>query len=125
MTETRIDRLLTAIELIEADERDAALVILRDLIREDADFEDAWLWMSVTVDSIDRSVVCLDNVLRINPNNQQAAAALYRLRADEIARETRRERLKFYRDTSRFAFWLIVLGMLIITACGIPFLIHI
>lgn len=125
MTETRIDRLLTAIELIEADERDAALVILRDLIREDADFEDAWLWMSVTVDSIDRSVVCLDNVLRINPNNQQAAAALYRLRADEIARETRRERLKFYRDTSRFVFWLIVLGMLIITACGIPFLIHI
>lgn len=125
MTETRIDRLLTAIELIEADERDAAQVILRDLIREDADFEDAWLWMSVAVDSIDRSVVCLDNVLRINPDNQQAAAALYRLRADEIARETRRQRLKFYRDTTRFAFWLIVLGMLFITACGIPFLIHI
>lgn len=116
MTETgsasRIDRLLDAIELVESGQREAALPILRQLLQEDSNREDAWLWMSVAVDSIDKSVVCLDNVLRINPHNQQAAAALHRLRAAEIARETRLSRLRAARDMAWLALWLLVLGII-------------
>ena len=43
----KIDRLLDAIELIKADKRQDAQAILRSIIREDSNFEDAWLWMSL------------------------------------------------------------------------------
>lgn len=108
----RIDRLLDAIELVQAGRRREALPLLRELIREDNNFEDAWLWMSVAVDSIDQSVVCLDNVLRINPGNVQAAAALYRLREAEILSENRRARLRSHRDLSLTALWALVIGLL-------------
>ncbi|RMG89474.1 MAG: hypothetical protein D6712_01635 [Chloroflexi bacterium] len=108
MTETqaaeRIDRLLDAIELIKLGKRRDAVTLLKALIREDSDFEDAWLWMSVAVDSIDQSVICLDNVLRINPNNAYAAGALYRLRASEMAMQRRRARYRLYRDIALILF---------------------
>src|SRR5215475_3580624 len=94
----RIDRLLDAIELVKADRRAEARHLLRGLIGEDNDFEDAWLWMSVAVDSLDQSSICLDNVLRINTKNVEAAGALYRIRIPEMAMERRRARLRLYRD---------------------------
>jgi len=105
----RIDRLLDAIELVKANRRREARVVLRDLIQEDNDFEDAWLWMSVAVDSLDQSSICLDNVLRVNPKNTEAAGALYRIRIPEIEMEKRRTRLRFYRDISFMSMWLIIL----------------
>lgn len=110
--ESRIDRLLDAIELAKNDEREEALLILRELIREDSNFEDAWLWMSVVVDSLDQSSVCLDNVLRINPSNIYAAGALYRIRESEIRMEKQRARLRMARDLAFMFFWLAVIGLL-------------
>lgn len=106
---SRIDRLLDAIELVKANRRREAREILRDLISEDADFEDAWLWLSVVVDSLDQSSLCLDNVLRINKKNIEAAGALYRIRIPEMEMEKRRTRLRFYRDISFMSMWLIIL----------------
>lgn len=111
-SETRIDRLLDAIDLIKDNRRDDALYLLRELIREDNDFEDAWLWMAVAVDSIDHSSLCLDNVLRVNPNNAVAAGALYRLRESEFRMEKRREKLRFYRDMCLGLMWLLFIGLL-------------
>lgn len=109
MTETsRIDRLLDAIELIKANRRDEARGLLRDLIREDSDFEDAWLWMSLAVDTLDQAAVCLDNVLRINPRNYQAAGALYRIRVPEMAMKRRRSQLRLVRDMAIGVMWLII-----------------
>jgi tetratricopeptide (TPR) repeat protein len=108
----RIDRLLDAIDLVKAGRRQEALVILRSLIREDKDFEDAWLWMSIAVDTIDQSVICLDNVLRINPNNAQASGALYRLRAAEMASHSHRSKLRFYRDTAMTGLWILIMLLL-------------
>jgi tetratricopeptide (TPR) repeat protein len=108
-TTEHIDRLLDAIELIQLNRRDEALHLLREIIREDNDFEDAWLWMSVVVGTLDQSSICLDNVLRINPNNGLAAGALYRLRASEIAREERRRRYKLWRDTAFALMWLVTI----------------
>lgn len=110
---TRIDRLLDAIELVKANRRDEALPILRELIREDSDFEDAWLWMSLAVESVDQSILCLDNVLRVNPKNWQAAGALHRLRENEIAVEARRAALRYNRDLALLLFWLLVMVILL------------
>jgi hypothetical protein len=104
----RIDRLLDAIELVKANRRREARDLLRELIQEDNDFEDAWLWMSVAVDSLDQSSICLDNVLRVNPKNSEAAGALYRIRIPEMEMEKRRTRLRFYRDLSFMAMWLLI-----------------
>ncbi|MBE0691155.1 MAG: hypothetical protein IH587_13630 [Anaerolineae bacterium] len=108
----RIDRLLDAIELIKLDRRDEARSLLRDLIGENGDFEDAWLWMSVVVDSLDQSSVCLENVLRINPRNTVAAGALYRLQSSDIEQEMRRSRLRFWRDLALLGFWLLIFVLL-------------
>lgn len=108
----RIDLLLDAIELVKLNRRGEARHLLRDLIREDANFEDAWLWMSVAVDSLDQSSICLDNVLRVNPKNADAAGALYRIRIPEMAMEQRRARLRFYRDLSLTSMWIVITALL-------------
>ena len=75
-TAEQLERLLDAIDHLKAERRDEARAVLRGLIAENSDFEDAWLWMSLTVDTLDQSVICLDNALRVNPANTQASAAL-------------------------------------------------
>jgi len=110
---SRIDRLLDAIELVKDNRRAEARHLLRDLIREDNDFEDAWLWMSVAVDSLDQASICLDNVLRCNPKNADAAGALYRIRIPEMKMQKRRARLRFYRDFALSSMWLVIMILLV------------
>jgi tetratricopeptide (TPR) repeat protein len=115
MTEqaSRVDRLLDAIELVKADRREEAAKLLRELIQEDNDSEEAWLWMSVAVDSLDQSIICLDHVLRLNPNNVHAAGALYRLQETTMAQESQRARLRFYRDLSLVMMWLVIFFLML------------
>ncbi len=115
----RIDRLMDAIDLVKSDKREEARAVLRDLIREDANFEDAWLWMSVAVDSLDQASICLDNVLRINPKNYAAAGALYHLRIPQLEMERRRSRLRMVRDISLTLMWALVLFVLFSGMCSI------
>ena len=110
-----IDRLLDAIELVKANRRAEARHLLRDLIHEDNNFEDAWLWMSVAVDSLDQSSICLDNVLRVNPKNTEAAGALYRISIPELELERRRSRLRLYHDFALTALW-VVIGVILTSA---------
>jgi hypothetical protein len=105
----RIDRLMDAIDLVKANRMEDAQLLLRELIREDANFEDAWLWMSLTVDSLDQSSLCLDNVLRVNPKNYEAAGALYRIRKPEIQMQKRRSRLHFFRDLAFAFMWILIM----------------
>ncbi len=108
----RVDRLLDAIELLKEDRRKEAVALLRELVHEDGNFEAAWLWMSVAVDSLDQSSVCLDNVLRVNPHNSAAAGALHRIRGPEILMEKHRGRIRMWRDLSLTFMWLLVIGLL-------------
>ena len=110
--EERIDRLLDAIDLVKEDRRDEARLLLHGLVNEDSDFEEAWMWMSVTVDSLDQSSVCLDNVVRVNPNNAQAARALHRLRLPEMEMQKQRTRLRLYRDLALMSMWILVVALL-------------
>lgn len=109
---SRIDRLIDAINLVKQERRNEARHLLRQLIREDNDFEAAWLWMAVVVDSLDQSSICLDNVLRVNPGNSEAAGALYRIRGPELLLEKQRARLRLYRDLAFMGMWLLVVILL-------------
>ncbi len=111
-TDSRIDRLLDAIDLIKEDKQQEAYDILRGLIQEDGNFEHAWLWMAVVVKSLDQAIVCLDNVLRVNPENASAASALYRLRESEMIMEKRRERLRYSRNMSLILLWGLTIFLL-------------
>jgi hypothetical protein len=104
----RVDKLLDAIELVKADRKADARRLLQEIIHEDSNFEAAWLWLSVAVDSVDQSSICLDNVLRVNPSNQYAALALYRIREPEIRMIRQRNRMLFYRDMTFIALWVLV-----------------
>lgn len=110
--EDNIERLMDAIDLVKENRRDEAYQLLRQLIRDDNNFEDAWLWMSVAVDSLDQSTICLDNVLRVNPGNIIAAGALYRMRETEMLLARTRNRLKMVRDTALTVMWLLMIGAL-------------
>jgi hypothetical protein len=115
----RIERLMDAIDCIKADEREEARRILRELIRQDSNFEDAWLWMSVAVDTLDQTSICLDNVLRVNPGNAAAAAALHNLRIPQMDMERRRARLRMIRDVSNGLLWVLVAFVLMSGLCAI------
>ncbi|MDX2076769.1 MAG: hypothetical protein SFZ02_10085 [bacterium] len=112
--DSRIDRLLDAVDLIKEDKQQEAYDILRSLIQEDGNFEHAWLWMAVVVKSLDQAIVCLDNVLRVNPENTSAAGALYRLRESEMLMEKRRERLRNARNVSLIFLWVLTIALLYI-----------
>ncbi len=112
--DSRIDRLLDAVDLIKEDKQQEAYDILRSLIQEDGNFEHAWLWMAVVVKSLDQAIVCLDNVLRVNPDNTSAAGALYRLRESEMLMEKRRERLRNARNVSLIFLWVLTIALLYI-----------
>ncbi len=116
-TPEQIERLLDAIELVKADRRAEAFVILRGLISEDSTFEDAWLWMSLAVDSFDQSIICLDHVLRVNPHNMAAAGALYRLREADMRFDKMRNRYRAIRDAARGVVGGVVATVLI-SACA-------
>ncbi|QPC81802.1 hypothetical protein G4Y79_19225 [Phototrophicus methaneseepsis] len=120
----QIDRLLDAIDHIRAGDRDAARPILQQLIRDDSNFEDAWLWMSVAVEHVDQSMVCLDNVLRINPRNTYAANALLHLRANDMIEERQRNRLQLLRDSFLSIFWLLVAIVMVAVFATLFFLPH-
>jgi hypothetical protein len=111
--EHSIHRLIDAIELVQANRKAEAIPILRGLIGENNNLEEAWLWMSVAVDSMDQSLICLDNVLRINPHNETALRALLRLREIELASERKRAQLRSTRDTAFSMFWLLVFGIIL------------
>jgi hypothetical protein len=110
--QNKIDLLLDAIESIKDNRRKEAQAILRELIRMDNNFEDAWLWMAVAVDSTDQTALCLDNVLRVNPNNLQAAGALYRLRAQELLIEDKRRKYQTRRNIAFGLMWVLIVVLL-------------
>lgn len=50
--------------------------ILMQVVDLDDKNEQAWLYLSLVVDSLEDQQICLENVLAINPSNQQAQKAL-------------------------------------------------
>lgn len=61
-----------AVKLIKSGQKEAGKEILLQILSEDERNDTAWLWMSATVDTDELRLECLDEALRINPNNETA-----------------------------------------------------
>jgi hypothetical protein len=55
-----------------AGKKDEARALLLRAVEIDQYNEQAWLWLSAVVESVDEQRTCLENVLTINPNNERA-----------------------------------------------------
>ncbi len=62
-----------------ASQREHARQLLLQVIEADDSCTDAWLWLSAVVDTHDEEVVCLRNVLVLDPNNVSAKKRLTQL----------------------------------------------
>jgi hypothetical protein len=69
-------RLNQAITALKAGRREEGRQILETVLLADRRNEQAWLWMSGAVDNDEDRIVCLENVLTINPYNQKAIKGL-------------------------------------------------
>jgi hypothetical protein len=72
-------KLTQAIEAIKTGDKAGARQLLSETIQAEPDNEQAWLWMSGVVDDSNQQRYCLEQVLKINPANQHAAAGLTKL----------------------------------------------
>lgn len=77
MNQDQIDRILIdGITAVKNGENERAQELLLAVIKADEDNEQAWLWLSGTVDSNEERQICLENVLVINPDNATAKRGL-------------------------------------------------
>jgi tetratricopeptide (TPR) repeat protein len=71
-----IDLLQQGIVAARAGKRDAARALLMQVLEGDERNEQAWLWLAGVVDNPEDIRTCLQNVLDLNPTNQQAQQGL-------------------------------------------------
>lgn len=64
------------INAYRAGSKDEARALLYKAVELDEQHEQAWLWLSAVVDSVEDQQTCLENVLTINPNNERARDGL-------------------------------------------------
>jgi len=69
-------QLQQAITAIKRGDKETAKRLLAWVLHDEPHNETAWLWMSYAVDDIGRKRDCLERVLSINPNNEQAQRTL-------------------------------------------------
>ncbi|MEM7029082.1 MAG: hypothetical protein AAF629_05775 [Chloroflexota bacterium] len=72
-----------AISLIKRGDNDEAALILIDYLRHNPQSEQGWLWMTNVVNEMDLRLNCLDQALKINPENQHALKMKARLEAHQ------------------------------------------
>jgi len=68
-----------AIAALKAGQRSRARNLLVELLRRDARNEEAWLWLSGAVDKDSDRLICLRQVLAINPDNARARQGVEQL----------------------------------------------
>lgn len=73
------------VEAYRAGNKIEARTLLERAIELDEQNEQAWLWLSAVVDNSDEQIICLQNVLIINPANDRARQGLRSLGVDPDA----------------------------------------
>jgi hypothetical protein len=80
-SDSDIDRLFReGVAAIRAGDKASGREKLMEVVERDQMYEQAWLWLSAAVDTNEDRVVCLENVLTINPANEVARRGLEKLR---------------------------------------------
>jgi hypothetical protein len=70
-----------AIDAAKAGRKEEAWRLLERVLDVDERNEQAWLWLSSVVDEDEDRIICLENVLTVNPRNAAARKGLAALRA--------------------------------------------
>jgi hypothetical protein len=84
-----ISKLLSAgVDAVKGKRLEEARELLYQVIDLDERNEKAWLWLSGVVEETDGRIVCLENVLAINPHHYLAAEGLRYLRSQRRAQGT-------------------------------------
>ena len=86
MPEPALDR---AITLIRAGQPGPARQILTEVLKQNPNSEQAWLWVSKCFDSPERKRYCFERVLKANPQNPIARKALHAMKLNQA--RTQRE----------------------------------
>jgi hypothetical protein len=77
MSSANVDGMLReGVNAFKAGRRDEARALLLRAVELDQYNEEAWLWLSGVLESLDDQRTCLENVLAINPNNERARQGL-------------------------------------------------
>jgi tetratricopeptide (TPR) repeat protein len=79
MTEDIDVMLKDGISACKAGRREEARDLLMQVVEIDENNEDAWLWLSGAMDNEEDQIKCLENVLILNPDNQNAKNGLAHL----------------------------------------------
>jgi len=69
-----------AIRALKAGRRDEARDLLLHVVDQDERNEQAWLYLSGLVETLEEQEICLENVLALNPSNQKARRGLEEIR---------------------------------------------
>jgi membrane protein YdbS with pleckstrin-like domain len=117
------------IAALKTGDKQNAAKLLRLAVQEDPKDLQAWLWLSGAVDTNRERIECLQNVLKIDPNNHVAARGLAQLvsqgvvnlqpvtpnaaPSDQQKNRSQREKIIF-KDHPAWGFMLVVLGVLAI-----------
>lgn len=74
-----MDKLHRAADYIKSGQKKEGGQLLIELLREQPDNEQAWLWLAAAVKGREKKLECLEKVLTINPENEQARKLLAKL----------------------------------------------
>lgn len=75
-----------AVEDFKAGRKAEARELLLDIVDKHERHEQAWLYLSALVDTLEEQQICLENVLEINPGNERARKGLDKVNAQLAAR---------------------------------------
>ena len=70
-----------AVAAFKAGNKDDARGLFMDVVEQDGQHEQAWLYLSALVESMEEQQICLENVLTLDPENQFAEEELDRVRS--------------------------------------------
>jgi len=84
------DNLKRGIELAQAGQRDEARALLRPFVQDNPDVEAGWLWLAAVAENQAERIRALQQVIRINPGNDHARAALQQMGVTPMISSPRR-----------------------------------
>ena len=89
---SEIDELLKqGITAVKRGDKENGRIHLMKLLEMDERNEQAWLWLSGAVEDKEERIICLENVLAINPDNELAQKGLARFGAKSTSKQTKSE----------------------------------
>ncbi len=83
-----MEKLSQAITYVKSGEKVKGKKLLVEVIRSNPQNETAWLWMAVVIKDKNQRRQCLEKVLGINPNNEQARTELAKMMRRKEANNT-------------------------------------